>query len=132
MPYSIRYEAGAPLATITYTGHLNGGEVAESFDVLGERIADPPAYLAVLCDTREATSLFALSQDVERTARALKRFEKRAPVGRGAYLGGRNHAVFIGLVRVLLRLVGTTRRERAVFTDHGEAIAWLMAPAQGG
>ncbi len=125
MPYVIHCPAGSPLATITYAGHLRGGEVADSFEDLIALLPERIPRLSVLCDTREATSLFALSGEIERTVSVLRRLETRAPTGRGAYLGGRNHAVFIGIVRLLLRLLGQTGRQRAVFTDYDAAMAWL-------
>ena len=130
MPYVIHCPAGSPLATITYAGHLRGGEVADSFEDLLALLPERIQQLSVLCDTREATSLFALSGEIERTViertvSVLRRLEARAPTGREAYLGGRNHAVFVGIVRLLLKLVGQTGRQRAVFTDCDEAMAWL-------
>lgn len=126
MPYAIRYRPGDRLAVIEYSGHIIGGEVAESIETLAERVPAASGPLSVLCDTRAATSIFALSGDVERAVKALKKLERAAPEGRGAYLGGHNHAVFIGLVRIVLKLVGSSsRRERRVFTDHDEAMLWL-------
>lgn len=129
MPYAIRYRPGDRLAVIEFSGHLMGGEVGEAIESLIDRLPADPGSLAVLCDTRTATSIFAVSGDIERAARALKRLEKHAPTGRGAYVGGRNHALFIGLVRVVLKVVGRGRRERRVYTNYDEALAWLNEEA---
>ena len=126
MAYAIRYRPGDRLAVIQFSGHIMGSEVGEAIEALAERLPTPAGAVSVLCDTREATSLFVLSGDIERTVRAIRGLEARAPVGRGAYLGGRNHAVFIGLVRVLFRMLGTTRRPRSAFTDYDQAVAWLL------
>lgn len=125
MPYAIRYTPGAPLAVIAYSGRITGHDVVESVEALAARLPESPGRLSVLCDTREATSIMVFPGDLERGVRAFRQFETRATQGRGAYVGGRNHPLFIGLVRIFLTKLGRTGRERGVFTDVDEALQWL-------
>lgn len=128
VPYVLRYTPGDALAIITHTGRITGYEVAESVEALAARLPETPGRISVLSDTREATSIMALPGDVERAVRVFRAFEARVPEGRGAYVGGRNHAVFVGLLRVLLKMLGPGQRERGVFTDYDEALRWLQEP----
>ena len=125
MPYEIRYRPGASRASIVYYGHLSGGDVAQSYEDLTSRLPDSLPRLSVLHDARGARSVVAVTGKIWHMVRALKALQHRAPSGRAAYVGGRDHPMLVGVVRLVLKLVGTSSRERRVFTDHDAARAWL-------
>ena len=125
MPYQIDYRFGSSRATILYAGHLTGGDVADAFEDLRLRLPEALPRLSVLHDARTVKSVVAGPAEIRRMATALNALQARAPAGRAAHVGGYEHPRVVGIVRLVLALVGTSTRERRVFTDIEAALAWL-------